>query len=98
MIFATGSSEKAEAARRKGTPLSGGLPSGHTALAFTGWAAVTVIVGETREGLLVSAIVLLVAALVGQSRMESGIHSLMEVLLGAILGMLTTTLIFQLWF
>ncbi len=87
-----------KAARRKGTPLSVGLPSGHTALAFAGWAAVTFIVGETKEGLLVSAIVFIVAALVGQSRMESGIHSLLEVLLGAILGMIATTLIFQLWF
>ena len=87
-----------KAASRKGTPLSGGLPSGHAALAFAGWAAVTFIVGETREGLLVSAIVFVVAALVGQSRMEAGIHSLLEVLLGAILGMLATTLIFQLWF
>jgi len=87
-----------KAARRKGTPLSGGLPSGHTALAFAGWAAVTFIVGETPQGLLVSAIVFVVAAIVGQSRIESGIHSLLEVLLGAILGMLVTTIIFQLWF
>ncbi len=87
-----------KATRGRGTPLSGGLPSGHTALAFAGWAAVTFIVGETREGLLVSAIVFIVAALVGQSRIETGVHSLLEVLLGAVLGMLATTVIFQLWF
>jgi diacylglycerol kinase (ATP) len=73
-----------KATRRKGTPLSGGLPSGHAAL--------------TREGLLVSLIVLAMAALVAQTRVETGIHSWLEVLLGALLGVLTTTLIFQLAF
>lgn len=88
-----------KATRRRGTPLSGGLPSGHSALAFAGWTAVTFLVGDTREGLLVSAIVFLVAVLVAQSRLETGIHSLLEVLLGAMLGMVVTTLIFQfLWF
>jgi diacylglycerol kinase (ATP) len=87
-----------KATRPRGTPLSGGLPSGHSAVAFAGWAAATFLVGETREGLLVSAIVFIIAALVAQSRMETGIHSLLEVLLGAIVGMLATTLIFQLWF
>lgn len=87
-----------KALRRKGTPLSGGLPSGHTALAFAGWTAVTFVIGDTREGLLVSAIAFVMAALVAQSRMEAGIHSLLEVVLGALLGMVATTLIFQLWY
>jgi diacylglycerol kinase (ATP) len=87
-----------KATRRKGTPLSGGLPSGHAALAFAGWTVVTYVVGKTREGLLVSLIVLAMAALVAQTRVETGIHSWLEVLLGALLGVLTTTLIFQLAF
>lgn len=87
-----------KAIRRKGTPLSGGLPSGHTALAFAGWTAVTFVIGSTREGILVSAIVLGMAFLVGQSRVETGVHSLLEVLLGGLVGILATTLIFQLWF
>lgn len=87
-----------KATRKKGTPLSGGLPSGHTALAFGGWTAVTFLIGATREGVLVSAIVLGMAFLVGQSRVETGVHTLLEVLLGGLLGVLATTLIFQLWF
>jgi diacylglycerol kinase (ATP) len=87
-----------KATRKKGTPLSGGLPSGHTALAFAGWTAVTFVIGATKEGVLVSAIVLAMALLVGQSRVETGVHSLLEVLLGALVGVLATTLIFQLWF
>jgi diacylglycerol kinase (ATP) len=87
-----------KATRAKGTPLSGGLPSGHAALAFAGWTAVTFAVGATRQGILVSAIAFIMAVLVGQSRMETGIHSFLEVVLGALLGIVVTTLIFQLWF
>ncbi len=88
-----------KATKKRGTPLSGGLPSGHAALAFAGWTAVTFLVGGTREGLLVSAIAFGVAALTAQSRLETRIHSLLEVLLGALLGIVSTTLIFQfLWF
>ncbi|MCE5254177.1 MAG: diacylglycerol kinase [Actinomycetia bacterium] len=87
-----------KAFQRKGTPLSGGLPSGHAALAFAGWTAVTFVVGATREGLLVSMITLVVAVMVAQSRVETGIHSLLEVVLGALLGIVVTTLVFQLWF
>lgn len=87
-----------KAIRRKGTPLSGGLPSGHAALAFAGWTAITWIVGKTNQGLLASVIALIMALLVAQSRVETGIHSLLEVILGAILGAVLTTLIFQLAF
>ena len=87
-----------KATRRKGTLLSGGLPSGHAAIAFAGWTAVTFVIGASRQGLLVSAIVFIIAVLVGQSRMETGVHSFLEVILGALLGIAVTTLIFQLWF
>ena len=87
-----------KATRKKGTPLSGGLPSGHAALAFAGWTAITFVVGKTREGLLVSMIALVMAFLVAQSRVETGVHSWLEVLLGALLGAVVTTLIFQLAF
>ena len=88
-----------KATRSRGTPLSGGLPSGHTGLAFAGWTAITFLVGGTKEGLLVSVIAFVIAVLVAQSRLETHIHSLLEVLLGALLGMVATTLIFQfLWF
>lgn len=87
-----------KAIRRKGTPLSGGLPSGHAALAFAGWTAITFIVGKTNQGLLASVIALIMALLVAQSRVETGVHSWLEVILGAILGTVLTTLIFQLAF
>jgi diacylglycerol kinase (ATP) len=87
-----------KATRGRGTPLSGGLPSGHAAVAFAGWAAVTFVVAGAPQGILVSFIVFIMAVLVAQTRVETGIHSLLEVLLGALLGIGVTTLIFQLWF
>ena len=87
-----------KAARGKKVALSGGLPSGHAALAFAGWTAVTFVVGGTPQGLLVSVLTLGMALLAAQTRVEAGIHSLLEVVLGAILGVVLTTLIFQLWF
>ena len=44
---------------------------------------------------MVSAIVIL-ALLVAQTRVESGVHSMFEVLLGGMLGALTTLALFQL--
>jgi diacylglycerol kinase (ATP) len=86
-----------KAASKKGTPLSGGLPSGHSALAFAGWAAVTFVVAGQPQGILVSFIAFIMAVLVAQTRVETGIHSLLEVVLGALLGIGVTTLIFQFW-
>src|SRR4029078_10689814 len=47
----------------RGTPLRGGLPSGHAALAFAGWMAATYVVG-TEHRFLISSIALLMAFLV----------------------------------
>lgn len=80
---------------RRGTPLSGGLPSGHAALAFAAWTAVTFVVAGQPQGILVSFLTFITAVLVAQTRVESGIHSVLEVFLGALLGVAVTTLIFQ---
>jgi diacylglycerol kinase (ATP) len=82
-----------KALTQRGTPLRGGVPSGHAALAFAGWMALTLFVEQQR--FLVSSIGLVLALLVAQTRIESGIHSGLEVLYGAILGALTTLLLFQ---
>ena len=76
-----------------GTPLRGGLPSGHAALAFGGWTAITFITIEHR--IVVSFVALIMALLVSQSRVESGIHSAFEVALGAVIGTLVTLILFQ---
>ena len=79
----------------RGTPLRGGLPSGHAAIAFAAWIAVTYAAGEHHR-FIVSSIAFVLALLVAQTRVEAGVHSTFEVLLGALLGALTTLALFQL--
>jgi diacylglycerol kinase (ATP) len=78
----------------RGTPLRGGVPSGHAAVAFAGWMAATYAAGETHR-FLVSSIALIMAILVAQTRVESGIHSALEVAYGALVGALATLVVFQ---
>jgi diacylglycerol kinase (ATP) len=78
----------------RGTPLRGGLPSGHAALAFAGWMAVTYVTTKG-DRFLVSSIALIMAVLVAQTRVESGIHSALEVTYGALVGALATLVVFQ---
>jgi diacylglycerol kinase (ATP) len=84
-----------KALTQRGTPLRGGLPSGHAAVAFAGWMALTLFVDQQR--FLVSSIAFILALLVAQTRVESGIHSGLEVLYGAVLGSLTTLALFQMF-
>ena len=79
----------------RGTPLRGGLPSGHAAIAFGGWMAVTQVVGDSRHWFLISSLTFLMALLVAQTRVESGVHSFLEVSYGALLGALAVLVIFQ---
>jgi diacylglycerol kinase (ATP) len=85
----------AKALTGRGTPLRGGLPSGHAAIGFAGWMAVTLILDDSRYHFLVSSITFILALLVAQTRVESGVHSSAEVLYGALLGALTTLVLFQ---
>jgi diacylglycerol kinase (ATP) len=79
----------------RGTPLRGGLPSGHAALAFAGWMAVTYLVGDSHR-FVVSSLTFIMAMLVAQTRIESGVHSVLEVFYGGAVGALTTLVVFQL--
>ena len=85
----------AKAYTGRGTPLRGGLPSGHSAVAFGGWMAITYLVGEYHYWFLVSAVTFIMALLVAQTRVEAGVHSLFEVFLGGLLGALVTLVVFQ---
>jgi diacylglycerol kinase (ATP) len=83
----------AKAITGRGTPLRGGLPSGHAALAFGGWTALTFIAEEHR--VVISFVALIMAMLVAQTRVESGIHTTLEVAVGALIGTLVTLILFQ---
>jgi diacylglycerol kinase (ATP) len=82
----------------RGTPLRGGLPSGHAAVAFAGWVAVTYILSPKEHRFLVSSIMFVMALLVAQTRIEAGVHSTLEVVYGGLLGALVTLAVFQLFF
>lgn len=83
-----------KAATGRGTPLRGGLPSGHAALAFAGWMAATYVIGDDHR-FLISSLTFVMAVLVAQTRVESGIHSALEVVYGGALGALVTLVVFQ---
>ncbi|RJQ15005.1 MAG: phosphatase PAP2 family protein [Nitrospiraceae bacterium] len=75
----------------KGQPLRGGMPSGHSAVAFSMWVAVTFI----SESFMASVLAVLMAVLIAQSRISTGIHRPIEVILGGLLGAIVTFLLFK---
>lgn len=80
---------------KKGSPMRGGMPSGHSALAFAIWS-ITLYV-HPYKFLVLSLPVFILAVLVVHSRVALGIHNWWEGLTGGFLGVLVTTLIFQLF-
>jgi diacylglycerol kinase (ATP) len=74
----------------KGTPLHGGMPSGHAAVAFS--IATSVFLAQ--PGFVLVSLVLLVAFLVSHSRLLLGVHTHLEVFLGAVVGVLVTLFIY----
>ena len=78
----------------RGTPLRGGLPSGHAAVAFAGWMAATYVISDAHR-FLISSLTFIMALLVAQTRVESGVHSALEVTYGGLLGALITLVVFQ---
>ncbi len=81
----------------RGTPLRGGWPSGHAAVAFAGWMAVTLVLDDAEHRFLISSLTFIIALLVAQTRIESGVHSSVEVAAGGLLGALVTLGVFQLF-
>ncbi len=69
---------------KKGTLWRGGVISGHAALAAYLLTAITYKAGSSP---LIFGLALALAFLVAQSRLEAGIHTLREILFGALLGL-----------
>ena len=66
----------------KGTPLHGGAPSGHAAVAFSIATAVSLNTGNP----LISLLSIAMAVMVSHSRLLMRIHSMREVVLGSVVG------------
>ncbi len=77
----------------KGTPFSGGMPSGHAAVAFSATTAVALYSNNVN----ITILFIIVSLLVVQSRLEGKIHTLIELIAGAVLGFSVTLLLFQLF-
>lgn len=77
----------------KGHPLRGGMPSGHSAVAFSAWVAITYIT----ENFTVSLLCFILAIIIAQSRVITKAHSQWEVILGSLMGASVTFLLFRLF-
>ncbi|MGB2961242.1 MAG: diacylglycerol kinase [Candidatus Omnitrophota bacterium] len=71
--------------------LRGGMPSGHSAIAFSVWVAVSLVTLNA----LASVLTLFLAVFVARSRMTNNIHTFWEVFLGSAIGALVTLIVFQ---
>lgn len=77
--------------KRGGTYVQGGMPSGHTAFAFALFTAIAFVSANP----VASTFAAVLAMLVGESRMETKVHSFPEVVMGALLGVVITVLVFE---
>jgi diacylglycerol kinase (ATP) len=79
----------------KGTPLEGGLPSGHSAIAFS---IATIVTFNTQDP-ITSILTTALAVMVSHSRLLLRYHTMREILLGAVIGIaitLTILILFKL--
>ena len=72
-----------------GTPLKGGEPSGHAAVAFS----IATSVSFNTQDPLISLLCFILAIMVSHSRLLLRIHSMREVIIGALTGTLLTVLV-----
>ncbi len=73
----------------KGTPLHGGIPSGHAAVAFSIATAVSLNTGDP----LISLLSFALATMVSHSRLIMRIHTMREVIVGSLVGAGITILV-----
>ncbi len=82
-----------KAASGRGTPLEGGLPSGHAAVAFS----IATIVSLNTQDPITSILAISLAVMVSHSRLLLNIHTLREVMLGAVTGTAITVAVLLLF-
>ena len=78
---------------KSGLPLHGGMPSGHSAVAFSIATSVVFI----QSSVTLSLLGFILAFIVGQSRVLLKIHSFLEVMAGAIIGVLVTVFLYLIY-
>lgn len=73
----------------KGTPMQGGMPSGHTSIAFS----LATIISLYSGSVYILILSFILAGIVAESRVESKIHNVIEVMIGGIIGILLTVVV-----
>ena len=91
LILVFGSTIIGKMLSHKGTPLRGGMPSGHAAIAFSTWTIITFLTNNS----VVIVLTFLMAFLIARHRVKDSIHTIWEVVAGCIMGVLLTVLVFQ---
>ena len=77
----------------KGHPLQGGMPSGHSALAFSVWVSITYLTSN----FIVALLCFVLAVWIAISRITVKAHNPWEVILGALMGATVTVLLYRLF-
>jgi len=77
--------------RKEESLLRGGMPSGHSAAVFAIWVSVSLITDNS----LISLLVFFLAFLVAKSRIASGVHTVWEVIVGSVIGVILSLMVFQ---
>ncbi|GAA0126758.1 MULTISPECIES: diacylglycerol kinase [Clostridium] len=75
----------------EGTPLRGGMPSGHSVISFSIATTITLISNNS----VIMVLSYFLALIVAQSRVDAKIHSVLEVAVGAMFGILVTLLLYN---
>lgn len=75
----------------EGTPLRGGMPSGHSVLSFSLATIITLIADRP----VIMVLSYGIAFMVAQSRVDAEVHSVWEVFIGAAMGILLTMLLYS---
>lgn len=80
----------------KSFSLAGGMPSVHSGIAFSIWTAISFL--TFKDYPVISPLVFLLSFWVAQSRITKKIHTTEEVIIGGVMGIIITILLFQiLW-
>lgn len=82
---------KAKTTKRHGSYIHGGMPSGHTALAFSLFMSMAL----TGRDPIVTMFAAIMAVIVAESRLETNVHTFTEVAAGALIGILVTAILFS---
>ncbi len=91
MVFIAVIVIKSRFIKKGGNYVQGGMPSGHTAFAFSLFTAIAFVSANP----VATTFAAVMALIVAESRMETKVHTFAEVVIGALLGVVITVIVFE---